>query len=305
MHPNIVKCFHINCNGRVYDMFKQGRFLYVANGDLGLQVIDCYDYNKPVIISQFRTIGRPRAISASGKLVFVAQEHVGGFGNGGALEVFDVSNPIKPLHVGVISTPSFAYDVTYNNGFVYVADEESGLHILKIEGNGRIDRVGLCGGYGNTKRILTSGDRVYMVDRELGLLVISASDPESPRLVGTCYIPRDNFGLCLHQGRALVVNRYNGLYFVNIDDPSAPYIEQVVDTRESNIDVVSDNQHIFVSSMDPNVPGIQAFIHDQRNSLSLFYSLDTSGNLWALTLNENFIYGANGDFGIISLKVSY
>ncbi|RMH74776.1 MAG: hypothetical protein D6681_22735, partial [Calditrichaeota bacterium] len=51
-------------------------------------------------------------------------------GNGGAVEILDVSNPASPVSLGQAITPSVVSDIFVSGSQAYVADGEAGLRII-------------------------------------------------------------------------------------------------------------------------------------------------------------------------------
>ncbi|RMI05015.1 MAG: hypothetical protein D6681_08745, partial [Calditrichaeota bacterium] len=51
-------------------------------------------------------------------------------GNGGAVEILDVSNPASPVPLGQAITPSVVSDIFVSGSQAYVADGEAGLRII-------------------------------------------------------------------------------------------------------------------------------------------------------------------------------
>lgn len=58
--------------------------------------------------------GPCQAVDVSGNIAY--------FGNGGYLEVVDISNPANPIELGKVLTPSVVYGVAVSGSYAYVAD---------------------------------------------------------------------------------------------------------------------------------------------------------------------------------------
>ncbi len=52
-------------------------------------------------------------------------------GNGGAIDILDISYPATPERVGQMITPSVVWGIHVSGNYVYVADGEDGLYILR------------------------------------------------------------------------------------------------------------------------------------------------------------------------------
>ncbi|MFQ6606886.1 MAG: hypothetical protein ACE5DP_04480 [Fidelibacterota bacterium] len=66
--------------------------------------------------------GPCRAVDVSGNIAY--------FGNGGYLEIVDISDPANPNELGKVLIPSVAMGITISGNYAYVADRYDGLRII-------------------------------------------------------------------------------------------------------------------------------------------------------------------------------
>jgi len=58
-------------------------------------------------------------------------DNIAYFGNGGYLEIVDISDPANPFELGKIVTPLFIRCVTVSSNYAYVVDGYDGLYIIR------------------------------------------------------------------------------------------------------------------------------------------------------------------------------
>ncbi len=104
-----------------------GNYIYVADKQAGLQVIDKSNLLDMKIVYNYDTVGYAESIAIEGNRLVV------GSGGGGAY-VFDISNPAQPKLLTNIPTNVLGYvnKVLIDDGFVYVASRDKGIVKIKI-----------------------------------------------------------------------------------------------------------------------------------------------------------------------------
>lgn len=107
------------------DLEAVGNLVYSAAGN-GLSIIDVSDVRNPVVLSSYPTTGNAVAIAVSGNLAFIGAKSAG-------LQIFDVSNPLSPKRLSVVSSSAFlgVIDVAVSGNFVFIA-EGNYLRVIDI-----------------------------------------------------------------------------------------------------------------------------------------------------------------------------
>ena len=103
----------------VLDESKQVAF--IACGNAGLQVVDYSDNTNLKIIGSYDTAGYAKEILFENDKIYLTAS---------GLQVFDVSSPSNPKILGIIDT-KYALGVTVDANYIYVADKEEGLIVIK------------------------------------------------------------------------------------------------------------------------------------------------------------------------------
>ena len=120
--------------------------------------------------------GPCKAVDVSGNIAY--------FGNGGYLEVVDISNPANPNELGKVLIPSAVSGVAVSGSYVYVANYVAGLRIIDVSTPSSPVEVGFIYTGGDAWSVTVSGSYAYVADSYGGLRIIDVSTPSSPVEVG-------------------------------------------------------------------------------------------------------------------------
>lgn len=115
-----------NTPGSARDVAVDGKRVYVADGTAGLQVIDISDYAHPQLVGAFDT-SYSRGVETSDGYAYVVDDNNG-------LYVIDVSDPANLVQAAHVDTPGTPYGLTLAGGRTYVADYNSGVQIISVQG---------------------------------------------------------------------------------------------------------------------------------------------------------------------------
>jgi hypothetical protein len=169
----------------------RGDLAYVAYGLHGL-VIARVAEGGIELVSQLPSPGWSHGLRLSGNRVFVADWNYG-------LRVVDVSDPLKPLEVGVLPTPAttIAISLRFEDGRLRaaLAEGHAGIALVDIDQNGHpslLSRHSLglnptdqphpeTGGW--VHGVAWSGAYLFAANWKRGLAVLDVHDPLHPRLV--------------------------------------------------------------------------------------------------------------------------
>lgn len=106
----------------ITDIFVVGYYAYTAN--YGMAVIDITDPETPIIIGRYT--GQARRLFIESDYSYIA----GGYED--SLKIVDISDPANPVLAAIYDTPGTPSDIFVANGYIYLADGESGLLILQF-----------------------------------------------------------------------------------------------------------------------------------------------------------------------------
>ncbi len=253
-HP--VKMSEIKTMGVAARLFYDRGFLYIAGGDIGLDIWNVMNLLSPYEVARYKVDDYAKDVVVEGNYAYLLGDST--------LHIIDVSVPVAPVEVGsyyithyrdfianrVFVSGNYAYISTYfrlivlditnpeepseisaftpvsawdNKGvfvqdtFAYVADFNS-LHILDISDPAHINEVGRYSlpNY-NLRDVWVSGIYAYVIAPE-SLLIIDVSSPSQPRMVMSVHVPIFANSLFLNGNFVFIAANGAGLQVFNISD---------------------------------------------------------------------------------------
>jgi len=274
-----------------------GNYVYVADGETGLLVIDVSDPNNPNLVGSIDTPGDAKSVFTSGSYAYVADYTSG-------LRIIDISSPSNPYEVGYYDTPSNSEGVYVSNSYAYVADGFSGLRIVDISNPTNPSEIGYfesTGAWG----IVVSESYAYVADISSGLIILDVSDPFNPTEIGSFNISGGGaWGVSVVNSYAYICEQANGmggLRIIDISNPSSPaqigYLQMAGEVR--NIEVLGSYAYLANGNQGLRIIDVS----DPQNLFEVaFY--DTSGFTFDVKVTNPFIYVADGLNGLEILEFS-
>ncbi len=207
--------------GHALDMDFSGNYIFVADGEEGLQVVDVGDIEEPAIIGSCDTPDSARCIEVSNGYAYIADHSSG-------LQIVDVGDPENPLLIGSCDTPGTAQSLAVWANAAYVADGNGGLQIIDVSdpenpalrstiSNHETSDIACC---------YNKGDRLYVSDINWNeILIFNIASPLHPVLIDSYaweYRVNDFYvsGSCLYTANG----SYHGMAILDLeaipnDDP--------------------------------------------------------------------------------------
>ena len=105
-------------------IFVDDRFVFLANGGSGLEIIDARHAENPSFVCEFDTPGYACKAVEYDESVYVA--------DGSGLVIIDISNPETPIITGTLELSGWAHDICVNGNYAYIAASDGGLQIVNI-----------------------------------------------------------------------------------------------------------------------------------------------------------------------------
>lgn len=151
----------------------QGNYLYSTIGEIGLLVYDISNPSSLVPISKTPfPKGIPRDLSVDG------QWAVGISNSPYSINVFDISDPKKPVARGDYQYQKYPNTVTVKNGYAYVARAENGVDIFKINLDGTLTLIKNIATQGYAHHVTIAENKAFVV-RD-GADVYDITNPAKP-----------------------------------------------------------------------------------------------------------------------------
>lgn len=156
----------------------KGNLAYVADGNMGLQIIDVSQPTAPREVGNVDTPGRASDVALTGNNALVADGFHG-------LQVIDVSDPGSPRIVGSVDTPGDANGVDFNvlSHQAVVADGTS-IQVVSLTNPAAPMILGSRGMPSTAVDVVVSGFFAFVATSTAGMQVVNFSDPPSPQVIG-------------------------------------------------------------------------------------------------------------------------
>ncbi len=119
----------IGCN---YEIALAGHYIYVGGMGPGLQVIDIADPAAPKEIGNSAAPSGTVDLEVQGRYLYTAGYSATPDSYSMKLNVFDAAKPQGPEEVGAYAIAAYFPDIAVAGNYIYLADEESGLLILRL-----------------------------------------------------------------------------------------------------------------------------------------------------------------------------
>lgn len=238
-------------------------FVYLANMDSGIQIIDVSNPIQPVTKSIFKTKAEARTINVYGNFAYVADDTAG-------LRILNISNPSAPVEVGYFDLgDTAAYNVYVSGNYAYVSFPISGIKILDVSNPAVPILVNSFYSPIEIENFLIDGNRLFLIENNFYwpyksyLKVLDITIPQNPILLGQDSISNNTTG-----GFSFPINvNGNHVYtFVGTTFGAELYIWDI--TNLSSIQFATD---YLEAEFPPNqiaVTSDKAFIPSQRNGPS-------------------------------------
>jgi hypothetical protein len=108
------------------DIFVEGKYAYVANGNSGLLIVNISDSKNPFEEGRIDTPGYANSVFVAGDIAFIADGENG-------IQVIKIDDKEAPVIIKEYDTPGYASDVHIYDGKAYVADGGKGVFIIEID----------------------------------------------------------------------------------------------------------------------------------------------------------------------------
>lgn len=134
--------------------------------------------------------------------------------NGGSrVDIFNIDNPLKPVHKKMIYLNDNA--TTLTNIFREDKSATASLPIMLSRFQVIPDAVD----------VQAMEDKAFVLDRAEGLYIFDISNPHSPKLLGSCKLPGKNCHLAISKSYAITLAGGNEFCMIDIGNPASPILK--------------------------------------------------------------------------------
>jgi hypothetical protein len=232
--------------------------------------------------------GVPHDVAVDGGYAYVAA--------GGALSVFDISNPANPIQVAVVDTPGSAEGVAVSGGYLYIVDWDAGLRIVDVSNPAAPEEVGAVDTPGYAYGVAVSGNYAYVADHAAGLCVIDVSTPAAPIQQGTYDTAGYAWAVAVSGSYAYVADGFAGLVVIDISNPAAPAEVASCSTSDRVLGVVLVGSYAYLADGQEGLRIVD--ITDPLAPDCGVATLDLPGNARGVFVDGNYAYLAAGTAGL-------
>jgi hypothetical protein len=202
--------------------FDSARNLVFVGSGGGVYVFDATDTLSPRKVSErIHTLGYVWCLAYD---PLTERLYIADYGEG--LDIWDVSIPTMPTHLGGCATPGLARGVavTHQAGHAYalVADGDSGLRVIDATDPFSPVEIGHLNTPAIANGVAISGGTAYVAAATAGLLIVDISDPSHPQQLGRCGTPDLANGVSVADTVAYVADYCRGLSVINVANPAQP-----------------------------------------------------------------------------------
>jgi hypothetical protein len=325
-----------NNDGYSYRVRKVGSELYVADGTVGMTILNVSSLTTPTSASTYDSPGSARSVRIQGNFAYVADDtsglrivnisdpdniaSEGSYSTGtsntygawvsgdyaymaddtNGLHIINVTDPSSPSLMGTFDTGGNAYDVQVLHKTAYVADQSQGLRIIDVTDPADTDELGFYDTGSNAFAVWTSGNVAYIADDANGIVAVNVLDPTSPALLDTYDTGGRAVDVEVDGDIAYVADRAGGLVILDVSDPSNMELAATFDTDGEARGVYVAGNHVFVAD---DSEGLQIInVSDPWNPV-LADNITTLNNAWAVAVAGNYSFVANRNPGLTAVHV--
>jgi hypothetical protein len=156
-------------------------YIYLADGEVGMHVIDVRLPISPRIISTYTTPQEVFDVVVSGQLAVVA-------GGRDGVSLLNIIDPQFPMDYVAINPGGTTRSVAIDGSFVYVANG-SGVSRIDFTNPQAPNIVSHYSTPGNARMVTVSGGHIYIADDNQGLRILDRANPFDPDLMGLYETP--------------------------------------------------------------------------------------------------------------------
>ncbi|MDO9263838.1 MAG: hypothetical protein Q7U02_07720, partial [Desulfosalsimonadaceae bacterium] len=204
--------------GKANDVMVSGDFAFVADGEMGVQIINMANKTAPAIVGACDTPGLASGVFVSGNYAFIADGDMG-------MSVVDITNKTAPVRIASIDTPGVAGKVAAAGNYAFIADGDAGLHVVDITNKTTPVTIGAVDTPGAASGVFVTGYYAFVADGEMGLSVIDITDKTQPLGIASVDTPGFAGNISVIGNYAYVADGTKGVCVINVAIPAQPVRE--------------------------------------------------------------------------------
>jgi hypothetical protein len=264
-------------------------FAYVANGSMGLQILDISDPENPNEVGSYNGGFIAEEIAVDGDYAYIAALSDG-------LKIIDISDPFNPNEVGSIDTTGSALNVTIEGDMAFVPYDGdgwvNGVRIIDITDPENPSQLGFFR-YNNRpmQDVAVNGNIAY-VTSQASIQAVSIADPSNPVEIGYLFgnWPTD---IVYENGYVYVSDSHFGFRIIDYTSHSNPGMVGHLDYEDDITGIAIDGDYAYITT---SASGIRVVDISDPTSPSEVGFYDTEGDALGLDVSGELAYVADGHF---------
>jgi len=294
--------------GCAHDVYPIGNYLYVADGEAGMTIIENSDISAPRFLANYDWDEQydARGIFADSTLNILA---IADYRGTPPVYFFDITDRESPTTGPSGIWARLCGDVDgfwmRDTLFIILADRDGGFYIYDL---GAIDYVnqrgapymppGFCSG------VAAKDTLAAIAAEDAGIVIMNIADPDNKTPIGFCDTPGQATRCKFYENYLYVADGLSGLAVIDISDPTNPELVYQSDTQ------VGDAQDIAIQSFDGGTylalaigsDGVLFYNIDNLSSPELIGQIE-SMYAYGVGADSRAFYIADRDWGIVSVAL--
>lgn len=283
--PNQIVIGYIDLTDNLTDLVIAGSHAigtFYWDGYSNLRIFDIENTNNPTQVGNSFGIGDfgmpALGITAIDNIAYVVSS---------ALHIVDISVPDSPVLLGSEDAPDYAYGVTINGNYAYVADDHAGLRIIDVSSHAAPEVVGQIDTPGNANSVAIYGSYAYVADGNSGVQIIEVNDASAPTLVRNVDTPGYANSVEIQSGYVFVSDGLNGLQVIDIRSPLEPELVGNVNVGDYVTDAAVSGNYVYLASGHVGLQVIDIRVPTSPTLVGSARTLDVAQHVSAA---KDFIY---------------
>jgi hypothetical protein len=198
------------------------KYLFIAQGKLGVEVVDISQPNVPKSLNIWSDLPAVH-VAVTDHYLVVSN---GAYGLT-LVDISDISHPVVADRL----TAVHPLDIAVEEGLIYVASKLKGLLIYAIDSDSTFDHVGdIKTPFPMSEFAMTMGVKVekgiaYIANGRAGMLIADIGNPRQPVLLSSVDIPGVSKAISIVGHQVFVVSHRGGINIFDVTDPKIPVLK--------------------------------------------------------------------------------
>ncbi|MBI3774627.1 MAG: hypothetical protein HY273_03580 [Gammaproteobacteria bacterium] len=280
-------------SGQIRDLRVAGQIAYLADGPMGLTLVDVADPAQPRLLGSNNKLGDVEHVALGAGRALVSTPR-------GDVLLVDITRPGLPLLISSFRTERAPAAIAWDDGDAWLATPQGAQRIdFHAEAAALISDEGV--NLGGSRRGFINDNTLYVSDWFSGLHIYDITNPNDLRHLGNFHTPGSSKGVVVRDGIAFVGDDDHGVQIIDVSDPAKPMLLSNIPTPGL--------------AYTMKLAGTLLYIADHRGGLHIadisdvraprvLGSYDTPGKAWAVEVRGQYAFVADDASGLLVLDVS-